>query len=117
MLGRMNIIADILRESTALDSDGFNSVSETTVASGVRIMREARHGSLRWSNRAAWSEATDLFVMRWRSDVAIGDILKIGDDRWRISSIDDTSGHGLYLEILAARAVPVAAASGAPGPI
>ena len=46
-----------------MDAEGFKSEKEVTLAS-VRAYREGRHGSERWANMAAFSEATDLFRFR-----------------------------------------------------
>lgn len=57
--GKMNKFADIKAIITTKDSEGFATTSQTILAS-VRVYREGRHGSEKWANLAAFSEATDL---------------------------------------------------------
>lgn len=58
--GKMNGFADIVKTRQVKDSEGFIH-SENEVLASVRVYREGRHGSQRWANLAAFSEATDLF--------------------------------------------------------
>ena len=66
--GKMNGFADIVQVTKTKDSEGFASTTETVLAS-VRVYREGRHGSERWANLAAFSEATDLFRFRTIPDL------------------------------------------------
>ena len=61
--GKMNAFIDLVKKEVAVDAEGFKSEKEVTLAS-VRAYREGRHGSERWANMAALSEATDLFRFR-----------------------------------------------------
>ena len=61
--GKMNGFADIVKNRQVKDSEGFTH-SENEVLASVRVYREGRHGSQRWANLAAFSEATDLFRFR-----------------------------------------------------
>lgn len=61
--GKMNGFADIVENRQVKDSEGFTH-SENEVLASVRVYREGRHGSQRWANLAAFSEATDLFRFR-----------------------------------------------------
>lgn len=61
--GKMNGFADIVETRQVKDSEGFTH-SEDEVLASVRVYREGRHGSQRWANLAAFSEATDLFRFR-----------------------------------------------------
>ena len=58
--GKMNVKVSIVEETIAKDAEGFATKSDTVLAS-VHAYREGRHGSQKWVNRAAFSEATDLF--------------------------------------------------------
>ena len=58
--GKMNTFIDIVETRKVKDSEGFTSTEDVILAS-VRAYREGRHGSERWANLAAFSEATDLF--------------------------------------------------------
>ena len=64
---------------------------------------EARHGSERWANRAAFSEATDLFRFRVIPGVSVTtDLALLCDgDRFEITSVEDVKGRGMYLEVMA----------------
>ena len=56
--GKMNTFIDLVKKEVSVDAEGFKSEKEVTLAS-VRAYREGRHGSKRWANMAAFSEATD----------------------------------------------------------
>lgn len=62
-LGQMNGFTDIVKTKQVRDSEGFTH-SEDEVLASIRVYREGRHGSERWANLAAFSEATDLFRFR-----------------------------------------------------
>ena len=62
--GKMNAFIDIIKPVITKDADGFKVASDEILAS-VRAYREGRHGSERWANRAAFTDATDLFRFRW----------------------------------------------------
>ena len=61
--GKMNGFADIVKTKQVKDSEGFTH-SEDEVLASIRVYQEGRHGSQRWANLAAFSEATDLFRFR-----------------------------------------------------
>lgn len=61
--GKMNTQIKITQKQVTLDDEGFQTESNVVVAT-VRAYREGRHGSEKWANRAAFSEATDLFRFR-----------------------------------------------------
>lgn len=46
--GKMNSFADIVITKKIKDSEGFSTTVEEVLAS-VRVYREGRHGSVRWS--------------------------------------------------------------------
>ena len=104
--GKMNTFVDIVSVTKKKDSEGFTDDSEEVLAS-VRAYREGRHGSQRWANLAAFSEATDLF--RFRSIPGIGvttdHILVCEDGRFDITSVEDVKSRGMYVEVLAKKVV------------
>lgn len=102
--GMMNGFADIIRIRHIKDSEGFSSTEDEVLAS-VRIYREGRHGSQRWANLSAFSEATDLFRFRCIPGLTITtDHLIVCDDgRYDIVSVEDAKGRGMYVEVLAKR--------------
>ena len=104
--GKMNTFVDIVSVTKKKDSEGFTVDSEEVLAS-VRAYREGRHGSQRWANFAAFSEATDLF--RFRSIPGIGvttdHILVCEDGRFDITSVEDVKSRGMYVEVLAKKVV------------
>ena len=106
--GKMNKPAEILEKQVMTDPEGFPNGYETLLAV-TRVYREGRHGSVRWANLAAFSEATDLFRMRKIPYVTIkpGQIIVLGNDRFEILSVEDVKGRGMYLELLAKKVVPV----------
>lgn len=106
-LGQMNGFADIVKTKQVKDSEGFTH-SENEVLASVRVYREGRHGSQRWANLAAFSEATDLFRFRCILGLTVttDQFLVCDDCRYDIVSVENVRGRGMYLEVLAKRSEP-----------
>ncbi len=104
--GKMNGFADIIITKRIKDSEGFTTTADEILAS-VRVYREGRHGSERWANLAAFSEATDLFRFRIIPGLTIttDHILVCEDGRFEITSVEDVKGRGMYTEVLAKKVV------------
>lgn len=102
--GMMNGFADIIEVRHVKDSEGFSSTVDEVLAS-VRIYREGRHGSQRWANLAAFSEATDLFRFRCIPDLTVttDHVIVCGGDRYDSVSVEDVKGRRMYVEVLAKR--------------
>lgn len=100
--GSMNTPIEIVEQQKVLDNDGFSSMQDVTIAS-VRVYREGRHGSEKWANMAAFSEATDLFRFRVIPGLAITTAMTLvcGGERFQIVSVEDVKGRGMYLEVMA----------------
>ena len=96
-----------MQKQTVKDSEGFSTETDVVIAS-VRAYREGRHGSEKWANRAAFSEATDLFRFRVIPGVSVSTdmVIVIGSDRFEITSVEDVKGRGMYIEVLAKRIEP-----------
>ena len=105
--GKMNGFADIISVKRVKDSEGFSTMADEILAS-VRVYREGRHGSQRWANLAAFSEATDLFRFRVIPGIEIStDHLIVCDGgRFNITSVEDVKGRGMYIEVLAKKVEP-----------
>ena len=54
---------DIISDKPVKDSEGFTEKGDVILAS-VRAYKEDRHGSEKWANRAAFSQASALFRFR-----------------------------------------------------
>ena len=104
--GKMNTFIDIVETRKVKDSEGFTSTEDVVLAS-VRAYREGRHGSERWANLAAFSEATDLFRFRVIPGLALTTsmFLVCEDGRFDITSVEDVKGRGMYIEVLAKKVV------------
>lgn len=102
--GKMNGFADIVKTKQVKDSEGFTTTQDEVLAS-VRAYREGRHGSQRWANLAAFSEATDLFRFRCIPGVTVttDQFIVCDGSRYDIVSVEDVKGRGMYVEILAKR--------------
>ena len=102
--GKMNGFADIVKIRQVKDSEGFTHSEEEVLAS-VRVYREGRHGSQRWANLAAFSEATDLFRFRCIPDLTVtaDQFLVTEEGRFDIVSVENVKGRGMYVEVLAKR--------------
>lgn len=104
--GKMNRMAEIVEKRRVKDAEGFTSDQEVTLAS-VRVYREGRHGSLRWANLAAFSDATDLFRFRRTPGLKVttAHTILCDGERFSIISVEDVKGRGMYAEILAKKVV------------
>jgi head-tail adaptor len=102
----MNTLISIAREVVAKDSEGFATKTDQVLASAFAY-REGRHGSQKWVNRAAFSEATDLFRFRVIPGLAVttAHVILCGEDRFEVTSVEDVKGRGMYLEALAKRVI------------
>jgi head-tail adaptor len=105
--GKMNTFIDIISTQPVKDSEGFVTKGDTVLAS-VRAYKENKHGSERWANMAAFSEATALFRFRKIPGVTVDTTLVItdADGRYNIVNADDMRGRGMYVEVLAEEVKP-----------
>ena len=105
--GKMNTSIEIISTSTAKDAEGF-AITRDNVLASVRAYREGRHGTQRWANRAAFTDATDLFRFRAIPGLVItaSMVLVCEDGRFDITSVEDVKGRGMYVEVLAKKVVP-----------
>ena len=105
--GRMNTLISIAREVVMKDAEGFTTKTDQVLAS-VFAYREGRHGSQKWVNRAAFSEASDLFRFRviLGLTVTTAHVIICNDDRFEITSVEDVKGRRMYLEVLAKKVTP-----------
>ena len=104
--GKMNGFAEIKAIKKEKDSEGFSTQIEVTLAS-IRVYREGRHGSERWANLAAFSEATDLFRFRVIPGVTVTTehFIVCDGERFDITSVENVKGRGMYIEVLAKKVV------------
>lgn len=104
--GKMNTFIDITAVTKVKDAEGFTIDTETILAS-VRAYREGRHGTQKWANLAAFSEATDLFRFRIIPGVTVttDHFIVCDDGRFEITSVEDVRGRGMYTEVLAKKVV------------
>ena len=104
--GKEKALADIIITKKVKDSEGFTATVDEVLAS-VRVYREGRHGSQRWANLAAFSEATDLFRFRCIPGLGIttDHIIVTDGERFEVTSVEDVKGRGMYTEVLAKKVV------------
>ncbi len=105
--GKMNAQISLLQKQVTTDAEGFKSEQEIILAS-VRAYREGRHGSEKWANRAAFSDATDLFRFRVIPGITVTTDMRIlcGGQSFEITSVEDVKGRGMYVEALAREVKP-----------
>lgn len=103
----MNKQIQITHKQIALDDEGFQTETDAVLAT-VRAYWEGRHGSEKWANRTAFSEATDLFRFRAIPGVRISTDMRILCDgsAFEITSVEDVKGRGMYVEALAKEVEP-----------
>ena len=104
--GKMNGFADIIITKKIKDNEGFAATVDEVLAT-VRVYREGRHGSQRWANLAAFSEATDLFRFRSIPGLCIttDHIIVMDGERFEVTSVENVKGRGMYTEALAKKVV------------
>jgi len=100
--GKMNTLIDIIQTAPVKDAEGFVASGDTILAT-VRAYREEKHGNESWANRAAFSTASALFRFRKHPTFTITTDMTLVCDtgRYRILSVEDVRGRGLYVEVLA----------------
>ena len=105
--GRMNTLISIAQEEVTKDTEGFATKTDNILVS-IHAYQEGRHGSQKWVNRAAFSEATDLFRLRAIPGLTVttAHVILCGDARFSITSVEDVKGRGMYLEVLVKKVTP-----------
>ena len=105
--GKMRTVCILLEKTVVKDAEGFSVPQDHAVAT-FRAYREGRHGTERWANRAAFSEATDLFRFRRIPGVEITTAMQLLCDgqRFEITSVEDVRGRGMYIEVMAKAVKP-----------
>ena len=103
----MNTFIELISTEQLKDDEGFVNSGDTVLAS-LRAYKEDRHGNERWANRAAFTTATSLFRFRKMPglDVTSSLIIACADGRYRIHSVEDVKGRGMYIEVLAEKEEP-----------
>ena len=105
-LGLMNKPAKLCEKTFVTDSEGF-SAQRVAILADIRVFVEGRHGSERWANLAAFSEATELFRFRKIPNIKITtkQYIIFEDEEYDILSVEDVKGRNMYIEVLAKKAV------------
>ena len=94
----------IALEMLTKDAEGFATKTDS-ILTPIHAYREGRHGSQKWVNRAAFSEATDLFRFRTIPGLTVTTehVILCDGEHYEIPSVEDVKGRGMYLEILGKR--------------
>ena len=102
----MNKPALLCEKTFVTDTEGF-SAPTVRVLSHLRVFVEGRHGSERWANLAAFSEATELFRFRRIPNLKITtkQFILFENEEYDILSVEDIRGRNMYVEVLAKKAV------------
>ena len=103
-IGFMNKKATLFVKERTSDKEGFTGFTEKTVAN-MRVYVEGRHGSQKWANLAAFSEASELFRFRRIPGVEVttGMFIRYNDHVFDITSVENVKGRNMYIEVLASR--------------
>lgn len=106
-LGLMNKPAQLCEKVSVIDSEGFSGRTVAVLAN-IRVFVEGRHGSERWANLAAFSEATELFRFRRIPgiEVTTKQYILFDGNEYNILSVEDVKGRNMYVEVLAKKVVP-----------
>ena len=105
-LGLMSKPAKLCEKTFVTDSEGF-SAQRVAILADIRVFVEWRHGSERWANLAAFSEATELFRFRKIPNVKVTtkQYIIFEGEEYDILSVEDVKGRNMYVEVLAKKAV------------
>ena len=100
----MSTHISIALEMVTKDAEGF-ATKQDSILTSIPAYREGRHGSQKWVNRAAFSEATDLFRFRTIPGLTVTTehVILCDGERYEITSVEDVKGRGMYIEALAER--------------
>ena len=101
-LGKINTFIDIISVAPKKDTEGFVTTGDNILAS-VRAYIEERRGNEKWANMAAFSTANVLFRFRKIPGLTVDTTLFIvcENGRYRIISVENVRGRGMYIEVLA----------------
>ncbi len=102
----MNKPAQLCEKVSTIDSEGFSGRTVAVLAN-IRVFVEGRHGSERWANLAAFSEATDLFKFRVIPgiEVTTKQYILFQGTEYNILSVENIKGRNMYVEVLAKKVV------------
>ena len=105
--GKMNTLMDIVSTVPVKDAEGFVSNGDTVLAT-MRAYREEKHGNESWASRAAFSTASALFRFRKHPTFTVTTDMTLSCEtgRYRILSVEDVRGRGMYIEVLAEKLEP-----------
>ena len=105
-LGQMNKPALLCEKVFVTDSEGFSSPTVRLLAN-IRVFVEGRHGSERWANLAAFSEATELFRFRRipNLEITTEQYIFFEGNEYDILSVENIKGRNMYIEVLAKKVV------------
>ena len=105
-LGLMNKKAQLCILTNTIDSEGFSGRTVEVLAD-IRVFVEGRHGSERWANLAAFSEATELFRFRKLPNITVTTkhYILYENERYDILSVENVKGRNMYIEVLAKKVV------------
>ncbi|MGB4658313.1 MAG: head-tail adaptor protein [Mobilitalea sp.] len=97
---------EIISPLPTKDAEGFVTEGDTLLAS-VKAYKEDQHGNERWSNMAAFSEATSLFRFRAIPGLTITTemLFTCEDGRYEITSVEDVRSRKMYLEVLGKKVI------------
>ena len=105
-LGLMNKKAQLCAKANIIDSEGFFRPNVAVLAE-IRVFVEEKHGSERWANLAAFSEATHIFRFRKipNLDVTTKHYLIYNGEEYNILFVENVKGRNMYVEAMAKKVV------------
>ena len=105
-LGMMRTPITVQSKTVTTDTEGFPTSTPAKVLD-TYAYREQRQATEVWRNRAEYTDATDMFVIRKPAAAIKTDMVIVcGDETFEIRAVDSIKGRGMYLQILAREVVP-----------
>ena len=98
-LGKLNTFIDIITTAPTKDAEGFVTHGDNILAS-VRAYKEVKNAAEKWANMAQFSAANAIFRFRKIPSLTVTPQMVITDTdgRYKILSVDDLRGRGMYVE-------------------
>lgn len=105
-LGLMNKKVLLCKKTNNIDSEGFFRPNVETLAE-LRVFVEEKHGSERWANLAAFSEATHIFRFRYipNLEITTKQYILYNGCEYNILSVENVKNRNMYIEIMAKKVV------------
>jgi hypothetical protein len=101
-IGKMDTFIEIISTTPTKDAEGFVTLGDNILAS-VRAFKENKSLSEKWADSARFATADALFRFRKIPGIAVDTthVIVDAEGRYKILSVDNLRGRGMYVEVVA----------------